>query len=71
VPEALPSLKYFNETAPEYQILCASSLLGVALHQGTSFSVGKVEFLDLYPLSFFEFMQAMDKEQYVNFLHQR
>ena len=68
VPEALTSLKYFNETAPEYQIVCAGSLLGVALHQGTSFPVGKVEFLDLYPLSFSEFMQAMGKEQYVDLL---
>ena len=52
VPNALSSLKYFNENAPEYQIICAGSLLGVALHEGTSFPVGKVEFLDLYPLSF-------------------
>ena len=68
VPEALTSLKYFNETAPQYHIICAGSLLGVALHQGTSFPVGKVEFLDLYPLSFIEFMQAMNKEQYVELL---
>lgn len=68
VPKALTSLKYFNEDAPQYQIVCAGSLLGVALHQGTSFPVGKVEFLDLYPLSFFEFMMAMDKEQYVELL---
>ena len=68
VPQALTSLKYFNETAPEYQIVCAGSLLGVALHKGTSFPVGKVEFLDLYPLSFTEFMQAMGKEQYVELL---
>jgi len=66
VPRALSSLKYFNEEAPQYQIICAGSLLGVALHQGTSFPVGKVEFLDLYPLSFFEFMTAMGKEQYVS-----
>lgn len=46
VPTALTSLKYFNEDAPQYQIICAGSLLGVALHQGTSFPVGKVEFLD-------------------------
>ena len=65
VPQALTSLKYFNETAPEYQILCAGSLLGVALHEGTSFPVGKVEFLDLHPLSYFEFIQAMAREQYV------
>ena len=68
VPKALTSLKYFNENAPQYQIVCAGSMLGVALHQGTSFPVGKVEFLDLYPLSFFEFMRAMGKEQYVELL---
>lgn len=68
VPKALTSLKYFNEDAPQYQIICAGSLLGVALHSGTSFPVGKVEFLDLYPLSFFEFMMAMGKGQYVKLL---
>ena len=68
VPKALTSLKYFNEDAPQYQIVCAGSLLGVALHPGTSFPVGKVEFLDLYPLSFFEFMSAMGKGQYVDLL---
>lgn len=69
IPKALTSLKYFNENAPEYQIICAGSLLGVALHQGTSFPVGKVEFLDLYPLSFSEFMRAMGKEQFVELLN--
>lgn len=68
VPRALTSLKYFNEDAPQYQIVCAGSLLGVALHRGTSFPVGKVEFLELYPLSFFEFMVAMGKERYVELL---
>ncbi|MBF0441688.1 MAG: ATP-binding protein [Oligoflexales bacterium] len=68
IPQALTSLKYFNETAPEYQIICAGSLLGVALHQGTSFPVGKVEFLNLYPLSFSEFMIAMGNEQYLNLI---
>ena len=68
VPKALSSLKYFNETAPEYQIICAGSLLGIALHQGTSFPVGTVEFMDLYPLSFTEFMRAMGKEQFVDLL---
>lgn len=67
-PRALASLKYFNEDAPQYQIICAGSLLGVALHQGTSFPVGKVEFLDLYPLSLFEFMIAMNKEQYMELI---
>jgi len=68
VPKALTSLKYFNENAPQCQIICAGSLLGVALHHGTSFPVGKVEFLDLYPLSFTEFMLAMNKEQFVSLL---
>ena len=68
VPMALSSLKYFNEFAPQYQIVCAGSLLGVALHQGTSFPVGKVEFLDLFPLSFQEFMMAMGKEQFVELI---
>lgn len=69
-PKALSSLKYFNEDAPQYQIVCAGSLLGVALHQGTSFPVGNVEFLDLYPLSFFEFMMAAGKERYVELLRE-
>lgn len=59
VPQALTSLKYFYEDAPEYHILCAGSLLGEALHQGTSFPVGKVEFMKLGPLSFREFLVAM------------
>lgn len=71
VPKALTSLKYFNENAPEYSILCAGSLLGVALHEGTSFPVGKVEFLDLFPLSFEEFLQAMGKDSHVDLLDQR
>jgi predicted AAA+ superfamily ATPase len=68
VPQALTSLKYFNENAPQYRIVCAGSLLGVALHPGTSFPVGKVEFLDLYPLSFAEFMRAMGKDRFVGLL---
>lgn len=68
VPRALSSLKYFNENAPEYAIIAAGSLLGVALHQGTSFPVGKIEFLDLYPMSFTEFMIAMDMGQYAELL---
>ncbi|MDR1060658.1 MAG: ATP-binding protein [Clostridiales bacterium] len=68
VPQALASLKYFNENAPQYRIVCAGSLLGVALHRGTSFPVGKVEFLDLHPLSFSEFMLAMGKERFASLL---
>jgi len=67
-PKALTSLKYFNENAPQYHIVCAGSLLGAALHKGTSFPVGKVDFLDLFPMSFFEFMMAMGKEQFVETL---
>lgn len=68
VPKALTALKYFQENAPQYQIVCAGSLLGVALHAGTSFPVGKVEFLDLYPLTFVEFMGAMGREPFVMLL---
>jgi predicted AAA+ superfamily ATPase len=68
VPKALTALKYFNENAPEYSIICAGSLLGVALHQGTSFPVGKVEFMDLYPLSYQEFMHAVGREQFSQLL---
>jgi hypothetical protein len=71
VPKALSALKYFNEIAPEYQIICAGSMLGVALHSGTSFPVGKVEFLDLYPLSFSEFMRAMGKNRFVELLEKQ
>ena len=68
VPRALASLKYFYENAPQYHIVCASSLLGIALHQGTSFPVGKVAFLKLYPLSFKEFLMATDKERFAELL---
>lgn len=62
-PLALTSLKYFSENAPEYDIVAAGSLLGVAHHKGTGFPVGKVEYLNLYPLSFKEFLLAMDETQ--------
>lgn len=65
MPRALTSLKYFAEEAPEYAICCAGSLLGVALHKGTSFPVGKVDFLDLYPLSFQEFLLANGEQMLV------
>ena len=68
VPRALTSLKYFCENAPQYHIVAAGSLLGVALHPGTSFPVGKVEFLDLYPLDFLEFLLAMGKDNLVKLL---
>jgi len=60
--EALNSLKYFHENAPEYFIACAGSLLGVALSRGQSFPVGKVDFLHIDPLSFTEFLSVADPQ---------
>jgi predicted AAA+ superfamily ATPase len=59
VPQALSALKYFCENAPEYAVAAAGSLLGVALHEGTSFPVGKVDFLNMFPLTFSEFLTAI------------
>lgn len=59
---AITSLKYFNENAPKFHIISAGSLLGVAIHNQTSFPVGKVEFLELHPLSFEEVLDAMDQQ---------
>lgn len=58
----ITSLKYFYENTPEYHVIAAGSLLGVSLHQHTSFPVGKVNFMDLYPLSFPEFLKALNQE---------
>ena len=71
VPRALTALKYFYENAPQYNIVCAGSLLGIALHQGTSFPVGKVDFLKLYPLSFNEFLRAIGEERFAELLDKR
>lgn len=62
VPKVLESLKYFCEEAPEYHVVAAGSLLGVAIHEGISYPVGKVDMLDLYPLNFREFLCAMGEE---------
>ena len=62
-PKALKALKYFCENAGEYHIISAGSLLGVAIHEGTSFPVGKVDFLDLKPLSFLEFVEAIRRNR--------
>lgn len=67
-PKALASLKYFYENAPEYAIVAAGSLLGVALHRGTSFPVGKVDFMHLYPLNFYEFVCAIGEKQLATLL---
>ncbi len=71
VPRALSSLKYFYEDSPQYHIVCAGSLLGIALHEGTSFPVGKVDFLSLYPLSFKEFLMATVGERFTELLEGR
>jgi predicted AAA+ superfamily ATPase len=67
----LTALKYFYENAPEYHIITAGSLLGIALHPNTSFPVGKVDFLDLHPLTFIEFLEAMNESRFVNLIQQR
>ncbi|MCL2828202.1 MAG: ATP-binding protein [Oscillospiraceae bacterium] len=68
VPQAIAALKYFRENAPEYSIVAAGSLLGVALHKGTSFPVGKVDFMDMYPMSFLEFLEAVGRAELVELL---
>lgn len=67
--DALNSLKYFCEETPEYHIVCAGSLLGIRLSK-TSFPVGKVEFLNLYPMTFSEFLMADKCENLVEFMRQ-
>jgi predicted AAA+ superfamily ATPase len=67
-PAALNSLKYFNESASEYHICAAGSLLGVTLANSKGFPVGKVDFLNLYPLSFSEFLQAKGEDKLIQYL---
>ncbi|MDG6858886.1 ATP-binding protein [Glaesserella parasuis] len=69
VPQALSSLKYFYENAPEFYIVSAGSLLGVSLHHQVSFPVGKVDFLPLYPMDFHEFLLAVGKQDLVELLN--
>lgn len=68
VERGLASLKYFCEKAPEYHVAVAGSLLGITLHEGTSFPVGKADMLYMYPMDFEEFLLAMGKEQLVELL---
>ncbi|MBR4669477.1 MAG: ATP-binding protein [Butyrivibrio sp.] len=70
VPEGITSLKYFCENAPEYDIAVAGSLLGIGLHGGTGFPVGKVDEINLHPLSFKEFLLALGKDTLVEQLEQ-
>lgn len=71
VPKAMSALKYFYEEAPEYSIVAAGSLLGMALHEGTSFPVGKVDFINLYPLNFREFLMAVGKSNLAQLLEEQ
>lgn len=68
---ALTSLKYFHENAPQYHIIAAGSLLGVALYKQSSFPVGKVEFLDLFPLSYEEFLKAIGQEALLDLIENK
>jgi len=68
VPLAISSLKYFYENAPEYAVIAAGSLLGVALHKGVSFPVGKVDYINLYPLSYCEFLEGVGESELANVL---
>jgi hypothetical protein len=67
-PKAITCLKYFCENAPEYAVAAAGSLLGVTLHEGSGYPVGKVDTLDLYPLNFREFLAATGNQTLVDLL---
>lgn len=67
-PKALSSLKYFCEDAPEYHVAVAGSLLGLSLHEGFSFPVGKVDMLRMYPMTFHEFLMAQGEERMADVL---
>lgn len=68
IPLALTSLKYFQENAPEYHIVVAGSLLGISVHTGTGFPVGKVDEMTLYPMSFTEFLMANGKDMLIPYI---
>lgn len=67
-PDVINSLKYFCENTPEYHIVCAGSLLGITLAKPSSFPVGKVDFLNIYPMTFSEFLIANGDENLKNYL---
>lgn len=69
IPRALTALKYFCEDAPEYYVVASGSFLGIALHEGTSFPVGKVDTLELASLSFEEFMMATGNERFLDIIN--
>ncbi len=62
-PRGLTALKYFYEKAPQYHVMAAGSLLGIAMHENVSFPVGKVDFIDIFPLSFMEFLDALGQSK--------
>lgn len=67
-PKALSSLKYFCEDAPEYHVVVAGSLLGLTLHEGISFPVGKVDMIRMFPMTFREFLMACGDERMADLL---
>ena len=70
-PRGVTSLKYFCEKGRDYHVIAAGSLLGIAMQQSNSFPVGKVDFMDLSPLSFHEFLLAMGEERMARLLSDR
>ena len=70
-PRGITSLKYFYEKSPQFHVVAAGSLLGIAMHKNDSFPVGKVDFLHLYPFSFFEFLNAIGETKMVTLLQQK
>ena len=67
-PRGITALKYFQEKAPQYHVIAAGSLLGIAMHKNDSFPVGKVDFMHLYPLSFYEFLNAIGEKKMIDLL---
>lgn len=67
-PRGITALKYFQEKAPQYHVIAADPLLGIAMHKNDSFPVGKVDFMHLYPLSFYEFLNAIGEKKMVDLL---
>ena len=67
-PRGITALKYFQEKAPQYHVIAAGFLLGIAMHKNDSFPVGKVDFMHLYPLSFYEFLNAIGEKKMVDLL---
>jgi predicted AAA+ superfamily ATPase len=69
--KGITALKYFYEDTPEYHIIAAGSLLGINIHPNESFPVGKVDFMKLYPMSFYEFLLAMGETGVAELLEKR